>query len=107
MKQNFDELIVGFTLRRNGQKGKFSFQIYQDFHHQIPYGSKFPWSNIFVIFVNFALITKIFVTKFSRQQLIVQHLTLQNHEKPINHKNQARSRKFKTTEIWSHTVILG
>ena len=31
----------------------------------LPYGSKFPWSNIFVIFVNFAMITKIFVTKFS------------------------------------------
>ena len=32
--------------------------------------------------------------------------TLQNHEKPVNHKNQARSQKFKTTEIWSHTVQL-
>ena len=31
----------------------------------VPYGSKFLWSNIFVIFVNFAMITKIFVTKFS------------------------------------------
>ena len=25
-------------------------------------------------------------------------------EKSVNHKNQARSQKFKTTEIWSYTV---
>ena len=31
----------------------------------IPYSSKFPWSNIFVIFVNFAIITKLFATKLS------------------------------------------
>ena len=35
------------------------------FHNHILYSSKFPWSNIFVIFVNFTRITKIFVTKFS------------------------------------------
>ena len=33
--------------------------------NQVPYGSKFPWSSIFVIFMNFAMITKLFVTKFS------------------------------------------
>ena len=31
----------------------------------LPYGSKFPWLNIFVILMNLAMITKIFVTKFS------------------------------------------
>ena len=71
----------------------------------LPYSSKFPWSNIFVNFVNFTMITKIFATKFSWQQLIVQDLTLKNHGKRVHHENQARSRKFKTTEIWSHTVF--
>ena len=81
--------------------------IYEEFYCLliVPYSSKFPWSNIFVIFVNFAIITKIFATKLSWQQLIVQDSTLKNHEKWMNHENQARSRKFKTTEIRSHTVL--
>ena len=47
---------------------------------KIPYSFKFPWSNIFVIFVNLMIITKIFVTEFSSQQLEVQQLTLHNHK---------------------------
>ena len=50
----------------------------------LPYSSKFPWSNIFVIFVNLMIITKIFVTEFSSQQLEVQELTLHNHEYRMN-----------------------
>ena len=30
-----------------------------------------------------------------------------NHEKPMNHENQVKSRKFEITEIWSHTVYIG
>ena len=40
------------------------------------------------------------------KQLIVQDLTLQNHEKSMNHENMQRSRKYKTTKIWSYTVTL-
>ena len=42
---------------------RLKLQVVYTVQYKIPYSSKFPWSKIFVIFVNISSITKIFFTK--------------------------------------------
>ena len=62
------------------------------------YSSKFTWSfrNDHKSFYQKIFLTAAYSTGFDTS----------NYEnfQPMNHKNQAKSQKFKTTEIWSHMV---
>ena len=59
--------------------------------------------NIFVIFMNFIMITKFLLQNFLDHSL---DLALQNHKKPMNHKNLARSQKLRPQKFGVIQYIL-